>query len=326
MTIKEFKDKLAEEIRNKLRKNDTPTPILDRLELHVKDFEGVSVQDIIGSKNMRHDVYVSFIYQICYPSRIKMDIDENYQPITKKRIAIVGCKSQKQNYTCSADEMYSPSPTYRTQREFFLKGYDDWYIMSSKYGLIHHKQIIKPYNNTVGKTGAHHKKENIIQGWDPQIIEDTNERIKWMVNTKGWEVDLHISMNYYKPLLKETKSICRHIPQPMGAGTPISKYLSCVDMLDDKSNSFDEILKFISKRPDKDPEQDQWWYHPNNPPFFGTSAKIATKYKSEGIQAGNTYNVVVGKVTQHKGWVVDESLLPNLYQTDSGQWRIKKQN
>ena len=77
MTIKEFKDKLAEEIRNKLRKNNLSTPILDRLELHVKDFEGVSVQDIIGSKNMRHDVYVSFIYQICYPSRIKMDIDEN---------------------------------------------------------------------------------------------------------------------------------------------------------------------------------------------------------------------------------------------------------
>lgn len=324
MTIQEFKTHIEEELRNKLRGGNEATPILDRLDKHLTDFDGYDLTDLLNPKNMKHDLYVSFLFQICFPSRIKMEIDAEYTPIKKKRVAIVSCKSTKQDYICSADEMYSPSPTYKAQREFFIKGYDDWYIMSSKYGIIHHKQIIEPYNNTVGKTGDHHKKENTIQEWDPSIIKNTQKQINWMVNKMEWEVDLHVSMNYYKPLSLETKSMCRHVSQPMGAGTPISKYISCVDMLDDKTNNFDEILEFISKRPNKEPEQNQWWYHPNNPPFFGTSQKIATKYKSEGIQGGNTYNVAVGKVSQHKGWVTDKSLLNKLYQTDSGQWRLKK--
>ena len=74
MTIQEFKDRITEELRTRVKKVGKPTPILDRLELHVKDFDGYVVEDILKPKNMDHDIYVSFLYQICYPSRIKMDM------------------------------------------------------------------------------------------------------------------------------------------------------------------------------------------------------------------------------------------------------------
>ena len=320
MTIKEFKDKLAEEIRNKLRKNNLSTPILDRLELHVKDFEDVSVQDIIGSKNMRHDVYVSFIYQICYPSRIKMDIDENYQPITKKRIAIVNCKSRKQDYTCSADEMYDISHHYKAQRNFFIKGYDDYYIISSKYGIIHHNQIIEPYDIRLSRNSF--DDNNKIQGWDEDKLSSIKNQMQWMID-KGWEIDFHTSRIYYNYLPQEIKDNIRYIKQPRGIVSVAPTYNEASDMLDSKN--LEECLEFISSKKDKKhkPEVDTWFHHPKHGSFFGKSMDLCKKYN--GVNQGNLFRVAIGQFTHAVGWVIDESLLPNLYQTESGQWRLKKQ-
>jgi len=322
MTIQEFKTHIEGELRHKLKCDNEPTPILDRLELHLKDFDDYDLTDLLNPKNMKHDLYASFLFQICFPSRIKMDIDAEYTPIKKKRIAIVSCKSTKQDYTCSADEMYSVSPIYRIQREFFIKGYDDWYIMSSKYGIIHHTQIIEPYNNTVGVLSTYQKPENVIQGWDSSVINNIEKQLNWMVKHKSWEVDLHISMSYYKPLPKHIKEMCKHIRQPMGPGTPLKRYAEANNLLN--TLPLDKILTHIPKRPNKQPEQNQWWYHPNYKKFFGTSGNLAIQYKKDGIQAGNAYNVGLGKVSQHKGWVTDKSFLDKLYQTDSGQWRLKR--
>ena len=66
MTIQEFKDRITEELRTRLNKVDKPTPILDRLELHVKDFDGYVVEDILKPKNMNHDIYVSFLYHFSH--------------------------------------------------------------------------------------------------------------------------------------------------------------------------------------------------------------------------------------------------------------------
>jgi len=104
MTIQEFKTHIEEELRNKLRGNNESTPILNRLEKHLKDFDEYSLTDLLNPKNMKHDLYVSFLFQICFPSRIKMDIDAEYTPIKKKRIAIVNCKSRKKKLNRSLKE------------------------------------------------------------------------------------------------------------------------------------------------------------------------------------------------------------------------------
>ena len=97
MTIQEFKVHIEEELRHKLKCDNEPTPILDRLELHLKDFDDYDLTDLLNPKNMKHDLYASFLFQICFPFRIKMEIDAEYIPIKKKRIAIVSCKSTKQD-------------------------------------------------------------------------------------------------------------------------------------------------------------------------------------------------------------------------------------
>jgi len=237
------------------------------------------------------------------------------------RIAITNCKARKQDYACSVDEMYNRSHLYKAQKEFFIKGYDDYYVMSFAIGIKHHTDIIKPYEFCLGKTGDYMDPKHQIVEVDPEKVKMVNDQLLEFIN-KGWIIDLHTSRGQMKLLSKEVKSACRYVSQAMGTGTPISKYRQGINMLDTKS--LDECLEFISKRPDKEPEQNQWWYHPNHPPFFGTSQKLATKFKHDNIQSGNSFWVGTGKNPHHKGWVIDKSRLDKLYQTDSGQWRLKK--
>ena len=56
-------------------------------------------------------------------------------------VAITNCRSMKQDYTCSAEEMYSKSYVFRAQKDFFNLAYDEYYILSSYYGVIPHDKI-----------------------------------------------------------------------------------------------------------------------------------------------------------------------------------------
>jgi len=323
MTVKEFKDRLTEELRTKYKKDSRPTPILDRLDLHLKEFEGYDSASIINEKNIQSDVYLSMLLQICYPSRIKMDIDENYEPITKKRIAIVSCKSRKQDYICSADEMYSASHLYKAQRNFFIKGYDDWYIISSKYGLIHHTQIIEPYDITLGAHSSNMTKNQKISTWDEYTLEKIQNQIDWMVK-KGWVIDIHTSRVYYNPLSDKTKNSTNYVKQPRGVNTIKEIYDTSTQMLD--NNPLEKCLEFISeKKLSKTQDTPKWWYHNDFEKFYGTSGELKKTYP-EQMNEGGILRVSTGQFEQHRGWVIDKSHLSNLYQTDSGQWRMKKQN
>lgn len=320
MTIQEFKIHIEEELRDRLRNDNKPTPILDRLEKHLKDFDEYNLTDLLNPKNMKHDLYISFLFQICFPSRIKMDIDSEYEPIKKKRIAIVSCKSRKQDYVCSADEMYSVSHLYKAQREFLIKGYDDYYIMSSEYGIISPNHIIKPYDRVVG-TRLHQSNPDVKNGWDPDTIYLIEEQINWMLK-KGWAIDIHTSKAYYDPLSEETKKRINYVKQPHGINLIKPIYDEATDMLDTKS--LDECLQFIGHKEDKSNKAPINWYHPEHGLFYGTTWALYIKYKDQKLNNGNLDLVRTGINPQARGWVVDESLLDKLYQTDSGQWRLKK--
>ncbi len=237
------------------------------------------------------------------------------------RIAIVNCKSRKQNYTCSADEMYGLSHHYKAQRGFFIKGYDDWYIMSSKYGIIHHTQIIEPYDITLGAHSSNMTKNQKISNWDELILEKIENQINWMIKNE-WVIDIHTSRVYYNPLSNEIKRNTNYIKQPRGVNTIKEIYDISTQMLD--NNSLERCLEFISeKKVSKTQDIPKWWYHNNFNKFYGTSGELKKTYPNE-MNEGGILRVSTGQFNQHKGWVVDESLLPNLYQTDSGQWRINK--
>lgn len=320
MTTQEFKIHLEKELRHKLKCDNEPTPILDRLELHLKDFDEYDLTDLLNPKNMKHDLYTSFLFQICFPSRIKMDIDAEYTPIKKKRVAIVNCKNNKQQYTCSADEMYSASHHYRAQRKFFLKAYDDYYIISSEYGIIHHSQIIKPYDRIIVNRQYMSEGDRKF-GWEPETISLIKEQLQWM-KKKGWEISFHTTKAYYDILSDDIRGYVNYIKQPHGMNLVPPRYGKAIEMLED--TPLEECLEFIGHREDKPKGGPVEWYHPQYPSFFGTPWELTCKYKPQQLQDTNLTNVRKGTTNHHRGWVTDESLLPHLYQTDSGQWRIKK--
>jgi hypothetical protein len=250
-----------------------------------------------------------------------MDIDTEYEPIKKKRIAIVSCKSRKQDYICSADEMYSPSPIYKTQREFCIKAYDEYYIISSEYGIISPQQIIKPYSRAIKISWINPSKKHFIGGYKEGIIDLIEEQINWMIN-KGWIIDFHTSKTYYDPLKENTKQKINYIKQPVGPGAIQQKYEEGIIMLDTHDlKTCNELLSLKSK---KSKESKQWWYHHNHKPYFGTSGTILSVFKSQNLNSGAMYKVSLKQSPHSRGWVIDKSLLDKLYQTDSGQWRIKK--
>ena len=72
----------------------------------------------------------------------------------------------------------------------------------------------------------------------------------------------------------------------------------------------------------KNPELEKYFYHLNHPPHLGYTRSLIKKYQE--LDEGTIHMLSKGKIPHHKGWVIDKSLLNQLYQTDSGQWRLKK--
>ena len=49
------------------------------------------------------------------------------------KVAITNCRSMKQTYPCSAEEMYSKSYVFRAQKDLFNLAYDRYLILSSQH-------------------------------------------------------------------------------------------------------------------------------------------------------------------------------------------------
>lgn len=237
------------------------------------------------------------------------------------RVAINNCKSLKQNYPCPAAEMYSQSHQFRGQQKYFEKGYDDWYIVSSKYGIIHHTDVIEPYDMIIGVSGNNMKNRDKIESWDKDVIAKVNQQLLDMVD-RGLKIDYHTSNKYYKPLSAEVRSKINHIKQPAFPAHAIgNRYTEYTELLDTKS--LDEVNKMIGEGSKKVAETPLTYYHPIHGEFFGTSAQLARIYK---INNGGAYKLYCDwrGTKMCGGWVKDKTLLDKLYQLDSKQWRFKK--
>ena len=247
----------------------------------------------------------------------------NKNTITKdSNIAIVNCKAKKQDYICSADEMYSISFVYRAQREFFIEGYDDYYIISSKYGIIHNSQIIEPYNMTVFKnpnikgsfsTTDKHKDEQSF--W--QLV---NKQLKWMIS-KDCKIHFHSSKDYFNPLDSDIKEYIKYVKQPVAFGSTKNIYNKATEMFKNGS-SLDSCLEFItSKHPSKYNEVAKWFYHPIFGKYHGKATDLNRNYP-DVTDLGCLYQLSTNRMKQHKGWVIDEKLLDRVIKQKNGRWKL----
>lgn len=238
-----------------------------------------------------------------------------------RKLAVVNCKSKKKDYKCAAEEMYSLSFQFRAQIEFIKEYYEDYVILSTKYGIIFPTTIIEPYEMSLSK-GARLKNtpgldEHELNEWSTTV----SEQLK-MFSRSYDAIDLHISNQYLKPI-KGVLDIpnVNWVKQPVNPGLVKVRYAEVLNNF--KNGVSVDLDKIGEKRASKDPEIERWWYHPNHGSFFGFSRNLKKQYPI--VDEGNATRVSRG-ITQHTcGWVINETLIPYLYQTDSGQWRLKKQ-
>jgi hypothetical protein len=238
----------------------------------------------------------------------------------KKSLAIINCKAKKQSYECMAEEMYSISFQFRSQIDFIKKYYDNYAILSSKYGIIYSTTIIKPYEVSLAK-GARLKNTSTLLNTELNEWADNVKKQLYDLSEMYDIIDLHISNQYLKPIkdiLNNPKFI--HIKQPVNPGLVKNRY-------EEALNNFNQGKKIDlnligEKRKSKDPEVEKWWYHPELECFYGFARHLCKKYPI--VDEGNASRVSRGLNLHTCGWVTDQSLLDKLYQTDSGQWRLKK--
>ena len=237
-----------------------------------------------------------------------------------KRIAIVNCKAKKKDHQCIAEEMYSISFQFRAQIDFIKEYYDDYAILSTKYGIIFPTTLIEPYEISLAK-GARLKdakglSDHELEKWSSSVISQITSL------SKNYDVvDLHISNQYLKPIKKilELPNV-NFIKQPVNPGLVKNRYVEVLEDL--KQNNPVDLTKIGEKRKSLDPEIERWWYHPDHESFFGFARHLKKEHPI--VDEGNATRVSRGLNPHTCGWVVDETLLDKLYKTDSGQWRLKK--
>tara|TARA_B110000285_G_scaffold111276_1_gene126309 strand:+ start:111 stop:824 length:714 start_codon:yes stop_codon:yes gene_type:complete len=236
-----------------------------------------------------------------------------------KNTAVVNCSAMKLDYECEAQELYSKSYVFRAQVEFLSHTYDDWYILSAKYGIVKPTDIIEPYDLSfrVSRRG----KGNVIT---PEDLNNLKVKVnnQTQILLENSKVDIHASFPYWKLFNKDIQKQITKVKQQRNQPSTMHSYQEALELYK-QGTTLDDCLTHIStiKQP-KNPEVPKYFYHRNHQPFLGKAYDLCKEYLE--LDAGMAYRVSLGKNPHHKGWTIDEALSKTVFQLPGGSWRIKK--
>jgi hypothetical protein len=132
------------------------------------------------------------------------------------KIALVSCTKLKQTYSCSAREMYIPSTLYSKAIKYIeQRDYDNWLILSAKYGLLQQGKMIDPYDLTLNNM-----KSNEIKEWSEKVLCD-------IIKLKLSQIDFYCGDKYRKyliPLLEQRNIKCNIPLKGKGIGEQLQFY------------------------------------------------------------------------------------------------------
>ena len=221
------------------------------------------------------------------------------------KIAIINCKRQKQTYSCSADEMYSKAFTYMAQRNFIKLAYDDYYIFSSKYGIIHHTTIIEPYDITLENTIM---KYNIIRTSTEANINQLNANIKQFIETNiNNQLDFHITLGYWDYIKQFKSNNIRHIMQQKNTGMIKERYCEAATKW---NGNIDNSIIILQTPIPANPELSHIWTHDVFGEWEGKSYYLWKDFKDKQPKLDQAVlrKVGFGISPQHKGWKLKSGL------------------
>lgn len=134
------------------------------------------------------------------------------------RIAFVSCTKLKESFPCMARQMYQKSTLFRKATKYIEQNnYDDWFILSAKYGLLHKEDIIEPYDLTLNTMKTLERKlwsELVLKQMDDLFLNIT-------------EIDFYTGLKYREFLIPtlEQKGIKCNVPlQGKGIGKQLEFY------------------------------------------------------------------------------------------------------
>ncbi|QHE63103.1 hypothetical protein FHE72_20405 [Rossellomorea vietnamensis] len=110
------------------------------------------------------------------------------------RIALISCTKSKDTVPCMAKDMYLKSDLF-TKASTYVKqnNYDNWFILSAKYGLLSKEEVIEPYNLTLKTMKTMERKQ-----WSLKVLNQLEENVQGQ-----YSVDFYASKKYREYLIPE---------------------------------------------------------------------------------------------------------------------------
>jgi cytoplasmic iron level regulating protein YaaA (DUF328/UPF0246 family) len=132
------------------------------------------------------------------------------------KYALISCTKLKKEYPCPAGEMYQESQLFKKATLYISQqDYDDWFILSAKYGFLTKDTIIEPYDLTLNKMISKERNE-----WANEVYEQ-------MIQMNPQQIDFYAGKKYREyliPLLEKKGIIC-HVPlEGKGIGEQLGFY------------------------------------------------------------------------------------------------------
>ena len=87
-------------------------------------------------------------------------------------ICLVACASAKLPHAAAARDLYD-SALFKKSRAYAERGFDGWYVLSAKHGLVAPDVVLDPYNLTLNSLGIAARR-----GWAGRVMGDLRSRLK----------------------------------------------------------------------------------------------------------------------------------------------------
>lgn len=115
------------------------------------------------------------------------------------RVALVSCGKTKLAHPAPARDMYVGG-LFKAARRYVEQGYDAWWILSARFGLVHPAEIIPPYEATLNGASL-----DELRTWVNKV--DGRFRCsnygRWSQAGGRLIVDIYAGKAYSEPLLRE---------------------------------------------------------------------------------------------------------------------------
>src|SRR3954466_14680407 len=82
-----------------------------------------------------------------------------------QRIGLVSCGKEKARAACRARDLFT-SDYFRKMRQHVEGSCDEWWILSSRHGLVHPDQVLAPYEQTL--SGARQQEQ---RAWAARVFD-----------------------------------------------------------------------------------------------------------------------------------------------------------